>query len=67
MENCCTEHANCRCPHHAIVPILITLIGLAFLLQAFAVLSPRFVEIAWPILLVLIGLNKLIAGKCKCC
>ncbi len=57
----------CNCPHHKIVPGLITLIGLAFLLQAFAVVSASFVAMAWPILLILIGLKKMASGKCKCC
>jgi hypothetical protein len=43
------------------------LIGLTFLLGAFNVFSPRAVAITWPILLILIGAQKVCAGKCKCC
>lgn len=57
----------CKCPHHKAVPLFIALIGLAFLLQAFGVLSAGFVAIAWPILVLLIGLQKLFGGGCKCC
>lgn len=57
----------CNCPHHKIVPGLITLIGLAFLLQYFGVLSASTVDVIWPILLILIGLKKMSSGVCKCC
>jgi hypothetical protein len=36
-------------------------------LGAFNVLKPRTVEIAWPILLVLLGVQKACGRKCKCC
>lgn len=58
---------SCPCPHHKVVPFLIVLIGLTFLLRALDVLSVSFVSVAWPILLILIGLNKLARGMCKCC
>ena len=57
----------CKCPHHKVMPLLIIIIGLAFLLEAFSVLSPEVVNIVWPLALILVGLNKLMAGKCKCC
>ncbi len=57
----------CKCPHHKIIPLAILLIGLAFLLQAFGVLSMMTVAIIWPILLIIIGLMKLTRGMCKCC
>ncbi len=61
------EGMNCSCPHHKFVPVLIMLIGLAFLLQALDVLSASFVSVAWPVLLILIGLQKCCRGMCKCC
>lgn len=57
----------CKCPHHKFVPMLITLIGVAFLLQALDVLTASFVATAWPVLLILIGLQKMFAGMCSCC
>jgi hypothetical protein len=58
--------AACRCGHHKLVPILIALIGLAFLLQALGVLSASFVGLAWPVGLILIGGAKLKGGGCRC-
>ena len=50
-----------------IVPLCITLIGLAFLLQSLDVLSAMFVGFAWPILLLVIGLTKMMGSGCGCC
>lgn len=61
------EGKVCNCPHHKVVPGLVALIGLAFLLQALNVLSASFVALAWPILLILIGVKKMCSGMCKCC
>ena len=58
---------GCACPHHKMVPLCITLIGLLFLLQAYGTVSASFVSVAWPILLILIGLQKMFKGMCKCC
>lgn len=57
----------CKCPHHKMVPLFIALIGLVFLLQALGTISASFAEIAWPILLILIGLQKMFGGMCSCC
>lgn len=58
---------GCQCPHHKIIPLCITLIGLAFLLGAFDVVNARFVAVAWPLLLTIAGVTKLAKGMCKCC
>ena len=58
---------TCGCGHHKVVPIVVTLIGLAFLLQTFDVLSANTVSIAWPILLIIGGLTKLGGDSCNCC
>ncbi|MDO8523166.1 MAG: hypothetical protein Q7S12_02680 [bacterium] len=57
----------CKCPHHKMVPVLVVLFGLTFLLGALDVLSAGTVNIAWPILVVLAGLMKMMTGACKCC
>jgi hypothetical protein len=54
----------CGCMHHKVVPCCIILIGLAVLLinlnmYVFAM------SIIWPILLIVIGLQKMM--KCGCC
>lgn len=67
METTQTTEGKCSCPCHKIVGLFIALIGLTFLLGAFNVLSPRVVEVTWPILLILIGMKKVGSGRCKCC
>ncbi len=57
----------CKCPHHKIVPSCIALIGLAFLLLQWNILSASTVDIIWPVLLIVIGLTKLFGKGCKCC
>ena len=44
-------------------PIAIILIGVAFLLNAFTIVSSYAVSIAWPILLIIAAAGKL----CRCC
>ena len=57
----------CSCAHHKAVPVFIVLIGLAFLLRSLGVLTADFVAMAWPVLVILIGLQKMMGGMCKCC
>lgn len=57
----------CKCPHHRAKGFFVFLIGLAFLLKALGVLGSDFVDMAWPILLILIGLKTMFKGMCKCC
>lgn len=61
------EPGHCGCPHHKMVPLFIFLIGLLFLLKAIGYLSASVVDETWPILLMLIGLQKMLSGICKCC
>jgi hypothetical protein len=62
-----TSESKCGCLCHKMPGLLIALIGLTFLLGALNVLSPRAVEITWPILLILLGLKKMGGGMCRCC
>jgi hypothetical protein len=55
----------CKCTHHKIVPACIILIGLAFLLAQWNILTSEAVAVIWPILLIVIGGVKM--AKCKCC
>ncbi len=57
----------CSCAHHKIVPLMIILIGLAFLLQAFGVVSGMIVSFVWPALLIIAGVGKLKGRDCPCC
>lgn len=74
MENghdgsCCGGEGQktCNCPHHKMIPLGIVLIGLVFLLGALGVLAMSTVNITWPIIVILIGLQKMMRGMCKCC
>lgn len=58
---------TCRCPHHSMMPIFITALGLIFLLGALDVLTARVTSIAWPIVVILAGLTKLTSKMCACC
>ncbi|OGZ65845.1 MAG: hypothetical protein A3D34_03300 [Candidatus Staskawiczbacteria bacterium RIFCSPHIGHO2_02_FULL_33_16] len=64
-----TMQNKCNCTHHKTIPVLVILFGLAFLLQALDVISSGFVMIAWPIIIIAVGVMKLVekSGVCKCC
>ncbi|MDO8499840.1 MAG: DUF5668 domain-containing protein [bacterium] len=64
---CSGSCGKCGCLHHKTVPVFITLIGLSFLLTALGVLGEVTNSYVWPVLLILIGLQKLLGGMCKCC
>jgi uncharacterized membrane protein len=58
---------KCSCMHHKMVPMYIILIGLIFLLNGLGILSGIATGILWPIVLILIGLQKIVGRKCPCC
>lgn len=63
---CCADK-ECNCPHHKAIPVFVILIALAFLLQAWDLLSESAVSIIWPILVAAIGFTKLGQSRCTCC
>ncbi len=68
MDQTSTQGGKCGCVHHKMTSILVTLIGVDFLLGSFNVLPPEAVHIIWPILVIIGGLIKLSEEKmCKCC
>ena len=54
---------DCSCKHHFVTPISIILIGLAFLAGKIGWLNMDIVDLAWPFLLIVIGVGKF----CSCC
>lgn len=61
-----SERENvCGCPHHKMIPALVTLFGLVFLLGTLGVMSMGTVNVVWPIIVIVAGLTKM--GGCKCC
>ena len=65
MENMETKGKTCGCMHHKAMPILVILFGLAFLLGSLNIITWSFVDIAWPILVIIAGFVKL--NTCGCC
>jgi hypothetical protein len=63
----CGAGGKCGCGHHKVIPILIIILGLAFLLAQVNVLTWAFVGVTWPILIIIAGCVKLMGSSCKCC
>ncbi|HMD55386.1 MAG TPA: hypothetical protein VKJ65_12630 [Phycisphaerae bacterium] len=61
------ETKKCCCPCHMMCGVFIILIGVVILLRALDVLSPKVEWISIAVLVMLFGLKKMFAGKCKCC
>lgn len=57
----------CKCPHHKMLGVFVTLFGLLFLGGALGWWGSGVVNIGWPVVVVLAGLFKLMSGRCKCC
>ena len=67
MEGGMNQGGMCKCPHHKATGFFVFLIGLVFLLKALGVLGSDVVDLAWPVLLALIGLKRMFKGMCRCC
>ena len=61
---------TCPCPHHAMhhtmKPVLLLILGFDFLLGAMGVVTNGFVQITWPIIIIIIAIMMMAGGKCKC-
>lgn len=62
-----TTGKTCNCTHHKVIPILVILFGLEFLLATVGVFTWNFVDVTWPILVIIAGCVKLFGRTCKCC
>ena len=65
MEGDMKMGMTCKCPHHKVMPILVILFGLDFLLGTLGTLTWGFVNVSWPILVIIAGCMKLL--NCGCC
>ena len=66
---CCTpttEGKKC-CPCKNMPAVFMILFGLTFLLRALGVISIHAASIAWPVIVIVAGLQFLLRGMCKCC
>lgn len=61
------EGAMCKCGHHKMGPLLVVLFGLDFLGGAMGWWGMGFVNVSWPILVIVAGAMKMMEGRCKCC
>ena len=59
----------CKCHHHKAMPVLVIVFGLLFVAGNMTWVSWEFVNMVWPILVVIAGIKKLVMGMgmCKCC
>lgn len=57
----------CGCNHHMTKPMLLLLLGVDFLLGSLGVLTMGFVQITWPIIIILIAVMMMMGRNCKCC
>jgi len=56
----------CGCGCHKIMPILVILFGLDFLLGMVGTLTWGFVNVSWPVLVILAGCAMFFKGSCGC-
>ena len=61
------DSKTCGCGHHRTFPILVIVLGVVFLLAALNILTMAFVNIIWPIIIIIAGFMKLGGNKCSCC
>ena len=66
-QNTMSQGKVCKCPHHKVVPFMIFLLGVDFLFGNLGWISVGFLNVTWPILIIIIGGTKLGRGMCKCC
>lgn len=60
-------HCHCRCMCHKTIPLLMVLFGLLFLGGIWGWWSAATVAVVWPVLVIIAGLKKMFAARCKCC
>ena len=58
---------TCHCVHHKVGPILVIIVGLEFFFAEINVLTWGFVNVTWPILVVIWGIVMLSGRNCRCC
>jgi hypothetical protein len=58
---------KCSCGHHKVMPVLVIIVGIAFLLSYLNILAWSATNIIWPIAIIIFGCMKLAKGKCTCC
>lgn len=69
MEGQIMDSSKSGCSHHkrGCLAWIMIIFGLIFLGGALGWWGYETVDILWPILVIIAGLMKLVAHKCKCC
>lgn len=67
MQASGTAGGKCSCPCHKAIGVFVVLFGLTFLLRTLDVLSPKVAGIAWPVIVILAGVQSMFGRMCKCC
>ena len=61
------DQKMCGCNHHKVLPVLMIIVGLGFLLSDLGILTWGAANLIWPIALIIVGVMKLMKGRCGCC
>lgn len=65
---CCTPTAGKKCcPCKKMPAVFLILFGLTFLLREVGSISAHSAAIAWPVIVILAGIQFLLRDMCKCC
>jgi K+ transporter len=59
--------AKCSCFYHDAIPVLMIIFALLFFLQAMGLIGEYFVSLAWPVLVAVAGVMKILGRRCNCC
>lgn len=68
MSKSTEASCGCGCVCHKVNGVFLILIGAAFLLGKFEIITQNVVNTTWPICLILMGLKSSVGrGVCRCC
>ena len=67
METSGASGGKCCCMCHKMMGVFVVLFGLVFLLKTLDVITPKVAGIAWPVIVILAGLQSMFSRACKCC
>lgn len=61
------QNKRCACPHHFLIPFIVFVFGLVFLLKNLGYFfTDEMIQIIWPSLIALAGVQLMISRRCKC-
>ncbi len=60
------QDAGCRCAHRRTIPVLAIIVGLEFFLAEIGIFTWGFVNVTWPLLVIIAGIAGLKGSHCRC-